>query len=50
MELLGYCNSDRPIVAYRKDSIRFLTDGDKSLGPKRADEDEKAEKKAREVV
>lgn len=23
-ELLGYCNDDRPIVAYRKDSIRFI--------------------------
>lgn len=23
-ELIGYCNNDRPIVAYRKDSIRFI--------------------------
>jgi hypothetical protein len=23
-ELVGYCNNDRPIVAYRKDSIRFI--------------------------
>ena len=25
-ELLGRCESNRPIVAYRKDSIRFITD------------------------
>lgn len=50
MELLGYCNSDRPIVAYRKDSIRFLTDTEKGLCPKRTDEDEKNEEKVREVV
>lgn len=50
MELLGYCNSDRPIVAYRKDSIRFISDSDKGLCSKRMDEDEKAEKKPREDV
>lgn len=50
MELLGYCNTDRPIVAYRKDSIKFLTDNDKGLCPKRVGEDEKDEEKVREVV
>jgi hypothetical protein len=28
-ELLGYCDSNRPIVAYRKDSIRLFTDAEK---------------------
>ena len=34
-ELLGRCESNRPIVAYRKDSIRFITDSDdeKQKGP-----------------
>ncbi len=35
-ELLGRCDSNRPIVAYRKDSIRFITDSDsdeKEKGP-----------------
>lgn len=27
-QLLGYCNDDRPIVAYRKDSIRFIGPSD----------------------
>ncbi|KAL6849058.1 hypothetical protein ACO1O0_008588 [Amphichorda felina] len=41
MELLGYCNSDRPIVAYQKDSIRFISDSDETRG-RRSDKDEKA--------
>jgi hypothetical protein len=34
-ELLGRCESNRPIVAYRKDSIRFITDSsnEKEKGP-----------------
>ena len=41
MELLGYCNSDRPIVAYQKDSIRFISDSDETRG-RRSNEDGKA--------
>lgn len=29
-EVLGYCNDDRPIVAYRKDAIRFITPDDEN--------------------
>lgn len=25
-EVLGYCDGERPLVAYRKDSIQFITD------------------------
>lgn len=28
-ELLGFCNDDRPIVAYHKDSIRFISESEK---------------------
>lgn len=31
-ELLGYCDNNRPIVAYRKDSIRFINDVEKQEG------------------
>lgn len=31
MELLGYCNGDRPIVAYPKDATRFISESDQSL-------------------
>ncbi|KFH41522.1 hypothetical protein ACRE_077560 [Hapsidospora chrysogenum ATCC 11550] len=31
MELLGYCDGDRPIVAYRNDVIRFISGSDQSL-------------------
>lgn len=31
-ELLGYCSDDRPIVAYSKDTIRFIRDPEKTAG------------------
>lgn len=42
MELLGFCNNDRPIVAYRKDSIRFLSDSDQVTVKGKEGESEKA--------
>ena len=41
MELLGYCNSDRPIVAYHKDSIRFISDSDEAKR-ERSDKDDES--------
>ena len=45
-ELIGYCNDDRPIVAYRKDSVKFV----KSTEPCKTVEDEGLQKDTKEVV
>jgi hypothetical protein len=50
-ELLGYCSSNRPIIAYRKDSIQFLSQGGVSVPtssdrPGTANESENNEKQA----
>jgi hypothetical protein len=50
-ELLGYCSSNRPIVAYRKNSIQFLSQGGVSVPtnsdrPHTANEGENNEKQA----
>lgn len=50
MELLGYYNTDRPIVAFQKDSIRFFADAVKEICPKRAEEDEDTQEKVCETV
>lgn len=38
-EILGLCEAGRPIVAYKKDSIRFITD-EEELQEKMEDSDE----------
>ncbi|KAG9252886.1 uncharacterized protein F5Z01DRAFT_189878 [Emericellopsis atlantica] len=49
MELLGHCNDDRPIVAYRKDSIRFISDSNKkAVCPDRRNDEQ--EEKVHESV
>lgn len=50
MELLGYCNSDRPIVTYRKDTIRFISDSDKSKRKLVGKDDKERDEKVREEV